>query len=100
MATAKQETLELVQSLPDDITLEMIVERLLLRARLRQSDEQIDRGESLSHEEMQEEVKRSRHSLGRGGYRLIDTGRRFVGLGRHRIDLRNEERQAGNTRAG
>ena len=65
MKTAKQETLELVEQLPDDVSMETITERLLLELRLRECMAQVERGEVFSHEEILEDVSRWRRSLGR-----------------------------------
>ncbi len=65
MRTAKEETLELVEALPDDISREMILERLLLEAKLRESIEQADRGEVVPHEVVVEDLKRWLQSVGR-----------------------------------
>ena len=65
MTTAKQETLELVRTLPDDVPMETILEQLLLQAKLKESIDQADRGELIPHEQVLEDLARWRQSLGR-----------------------------------
>ena len=53
----KEEIIELIQNLPDDVTLEDIQYHLFVRQKLLRSEEQIKEGETLSHEEVMEKVR-------------------------------------------
>lgn len=52
MRTAKEETLDLLDSLPDDVSLDEVARRLLLRARILHSRDRALRGELVSNEEV------------------------------------------------
>lgn len=51
MKTAKQETLELVEQLPDDVSMEIIMAELHFKAKVLHAIEQADRGQVVSDEE-------------------------------------------------
>ena len=54
MKTAKQEALDLIKILPDDVPMETLVEELLFKASVMRGQEQADRGELLSSEEVRQ----------------------------------------------
>ena len=51
MKTAKQQALELITVLPDDVPMETLVEELLFKASVLRGDEQSQRGEYVTQEE-------------------------------------------------
>lgn len=57
MQPLKQDALETLQRLPDDINdIDEIMYRLYVMDKLRKSREAIERGEVVSHEELQREI--------------------------------------------
>lgn len=64
MKSAKQETLELVQQMPENISLETIVAELLFKQRVRKGLEQLERGEVMGHLEVKEKLGRCLKSSG------------------------------------
>ncbi|MEX2142742.1 MAG: hypothetical protein WD894_26035 [Pirellulales bacterium] len=53
----KQEVVELLNQFPDDVDAEKLIETLYLRAKLDRAEEALERGETLTHEELLEESK-------------------------------------------
>jgi hypothetical protein len=58
IATTKETVLEIVQRLPDDVSLEVIMAELLLRKKVEEGREQIRNGETLSDEQVRNEMQR------------------------------------------
>jgi predicted transcriptional regulator len=52
MSTAKEEVRKLLDELPDDATLEEIEYELYVRNKIDRALEQVERGETMSHEEV------------------------------------------------
>jgi hypothetical protein len=52
MKTAKQEVQELLDSLPEDVSSESILEEMLLLQTLKERVAQVERGETVSHEQV------------------------------------------------
>jgi hypothetical protein len=65
MKTAKQEAIELLDSLPDDVPMETIMEGLHFKARVLHAVGQIDRGEGISHEDAKQRLSKWLESSGR-----------------------------------
>ena len=64
MKTAKQEVLDLLETLPADLPMETLLERIRFKAKILRSLEQADRGEVVPHEEIMEDLNRWLESLG------------------------------------
>ena len=64
MKTAKQETLDLVATLPDDVPMETILYRLHLKAKVERGAQQLDRGEVIPHDRVMEDLERWLTSIG------------------------------------
>ena len=64
MKTAKQEVLELLETLPGDVSMDTLLERIRFKAKILRSLEQADRGEVVPHEEVMEDLNRWLESLG------------------------------------
>jgi hypothetical protein len=64
MKTAKQEVLDLLETLPADLPMETLLERIRFKAKILRSLEQADRGEVAPHEEIMEDLNRWLESLG------------------------------------
>lgn len=60
--TAKEEILRLLEALPDDVTLEDVLERLIVLYDVQQGLEQLDRGEVIPHEEAKRRIRQSLRS--------------------------------------
>ncbi len=65
MKTAKQEALELIQKMPDEISMETILAELHFKLRVLKGIDQMERGEAVSHEEAKERLGRWLSSSGR-----------------------------------
>jgi len=52
MATVKEDVLRLVQALPDDVSLEDVMEELYFKAQVDEGLRQLDEGHGIPHEEM------------------------------------------------
>lgn len=65
MKTPKQELLDALESMPDDSSMESLIERIRFREKLRISREQAERGEGVPHEQVMEDLRRWATSLGR-----------------------------------
>jgi hypothetical protein len=63
--TAKDETRELLEILPDDVSLDGIAIELHLRASILRGLEDISRGEGVEHEEVKRRLKKWLESSGR-----------------------------------
>lgn len=57
MKTAKQEVLELLERLPDDVSMDTVLAELHFKASVMRGLEQADRGEGISHEELKANLK-------------------------------------------
>ncbi|MGB3622334.1 hypothetical protein FT643_22435 [Ketobacter sp. MCCC 1A13808] len=55
--TLKQEALESLQHLPDDADIDEIMYRLYVINKLRKSREAIERGETISHDDLKREIE-------------------------------------------
>ena len=64
MKTAKQEVLDLLETLPGDVSMETLLERIRFKAKILRSLDQADRGEVVPHEEVMEDLNRWLESLG------------------------------------
>lgn len=64
MKTAKEEILGLLTSLPDEMSLDDILDRIELKARLLHSIEQAERGELIPHDQVMEELEEWARSIG------------------------------------
>jgi hypothetical protein len=64
MKTAKQEVLDLLETLPADLPMETLLERIRFKAKILCSLEQVDRGEVVPHEEVMDDLNRWLKSLG------------------------------------
>ncbi|MEN6627696.1 MAG: hypothetical protein ABFD69_15835 [Candidatus Sumerlaeia bacterium] len=56
--TAKEKVIQTVQQLPDDASIEDVMERLLVLAKIERGLAQADRGETLSHEAVKNRMKK------------------------------------------
>jgi len=56
--TTKEKVIEAVSQLPDDATYEDAMERLLFLAKIEKGLEQADAGQTLSHEQVKQQVAR------------------------------------------
>ncbi|MEX0750398.1 MAG: hypothetical protein WD359_06270 [Dehalococcoidia bacterium] len=65
MKTAKQELRELLEQLPDDAPLEVLILEIQNRASVRRGFDELRRGEGISHEEVKERLRTWRESFGR-----------------------------------
>lgn len=54
--TAKEELQEVLDDMPDDASMEALLAEMSIRASLMRAVAQIDRGETLSHEEVKERL--------------------------------------------
>ena len=54
--TSKEKLLKMVQSLPDDASVEDAMERLLFLAKIEKGLEQADAGETISHDQVREKM--------------------------------------------
>ena len=64
MKTAKQEVLDLLDTLPGDVSMETLLERIRFKAKILRSLKQADRGDVVPHEEVMEDLNRWLESLG------------------------------------
>ncbi|MDE3096101.1 MAG: hypothetical protein KGK07_08880 [Chloroflexota bacterium] len=64
MKTAKQETLDLVEQLPDDVPMETILYRLHLKAKVERGRRQLDAGEVIPQGQVMEDLERWLKSIG------------------------------------
>ncbi len=64
MKTAKQEVLDLLETLPGDVSMDTLLEQIRFKAKILRSLEQADRGEVVPHEEVMEDLNRWLESLG------------------------------------
>ena len=55
--TAKEEILRLLKALPDDVTFEDVIERLIVLYDVQRGLEQLNRGEAVFHEEAKRRVR-------------------------------------------
>ncbi len=58
MALVKQEVINLIKSLPDDVTLEDIVAELYFKIQVDEGLRQLDEGEGIPHEEVENRMER------------------------------------------
>ncbi len=71
MKTAKQDIVDYIGRLPDDASMETILEGLATHLRIKEAIVELDRGEGIPHEEVMESLDRWVESLGRGERRGI-----------------------------
>ena len=64
MKTAKQEVLDLLNTVPDDAPMEALLERIRFEAKILRSLEQADHGGVVPHEEVMGDLNRWLESLG------------------------------------
>jgi hypothetical protein len=64
MATAKQEIYDVLDQLPDEASLDDVLESIRFKAKLLNSKAQADRGEGLPHEQVMERLDQWLQSLG------------------------------------
>jgi hypothetical protein len=57
-ATTKEAVIELVQKLPDDVSMEAIISELLFRNHVDEGRRQIREGDTVSHEQVRNEMQR------------------------------------------
>jgi len=60
----KQETIELLDRLPDDISFETIVAEIMFKMQVLERSRQVDRGEVVSHEEAKKRLSKWLDSSG------------------------------------
>jgi hypothetical protein len=65
MKTPKQETIDLLDRLPDDISYETILAELLFKMQVLERGEAVDRGEFVSHAEAKKRLARWLNPNGR-----------------------------------
>ncbi|HEY8171802.1 MAG TPA: hypothetical protein VIH21_01845 [Dehalococcoidia bacterium] len=65
MKTAKQEALELVEQLPDDVSMDTVIIEMQNQASIRRGFDELRRGEGISHDEVKKRLKAWRESFGR-----------------------------------
>ncbi|TLY26994.1 MAG: hypothetical protein E6K63_11785 [Nitrospirae bacterium] len=65
MGQAKEEALELIRRLPDDVTTSTIMEELFFKQQVEQGLEDVAAGRVMTHEELKERMARWRKSTGR-----------------------------------
>ena len=58
MTLAKQQVLELIKDLPDEVDVEEIMYRLYLRQKLESAEQNVREGKVLSHEEVVKETSK------------------------------------------
>ena len=64
MKSAKRETLAYIETLPEDISVETILYRLHVRAKVERGLAEIERGETIPHEQVMEDLERWLASIG------------------------------------
>ena len=57
LQTAKQEAIEAIQQLPDNVDLDEIVYRLYVINKIHQGMQDVEAGRTISHEELKREIK-------------------------------------------
>lgn len=65
MKTAKDEIQSVLETLPDDVSLDTLLERIRFKAKILHSMAQADRGEGVPHEQVVERLDQWLQSLGR-----------------------------------
>ena len=58
MSATQEQVIELVKSMPDDVTVEDVIEELYFKLQVDQSPAELDRGESLPHEEVERRLSK------------------------------------------
>jgi predicted transcriptional regulator len=58
MPATKEQVLELVRSMPDDVTVDDVIEELYFKLQVDQGLAELDRGESLPHEEVERRLSK------------------------------------------
>ena len=56
MKATKEQVIELVKAMPDDITVEDVIEELYFKLQVDQGLSRLDRGESIPHEEVEKRL--------------------------------------------
>lgn len=64
MKSAKQATIDFIGKLPEDVSEETILYRLHVRAKVQRGLAEIERGETIPHEEVMEELEQWLKSIG------------------------------------
>jgi predicted transcriptional regulator len=54
--STKEEVIKLIKELPEDVTLEDIIDELYVRAKIESGITQLDRGKSLPHDHVKERM--------------------------------------------
>ena len=65
MAKAKAEALAMIQNLPDDVTIGVIMEELFFKQQVEKGIQDVAEGRVLTQEELKERIARWRKSAGR-----------------------------------
>ncbi|HLF76173.1 MAG TPA: hypothetical protein VJB57_01665 [Dehalococcoidia bacterium] len=65
MKSAKQEAIEIIDTLPDDVSTDVILEELLFVQTIKERIAEADRGETVSHDEVKKRLEAWRKSNGR-----------------------------------
>lgn len=58
MLLTKEKVIELIKSLPDDITVDDIMEELYFKSQVDEGLAQLDRGEGIPHEDVEKQMSR------------------------------------------
>jgi predicted transcriptional regulator len=58
MSATKEQVIELVRSMPDDVTVDDVIEELFFKLQVDQGLAELDRGESLPHEEVERRLSK------------------------------------------
>lgn len=58
MSLTKEKVIELIKALPDDITVDDIVEKLYFKSQVDEGLAQLDRGEAIPHEDVEKRMSR------------------------------------------
>jgi predicted transcriptional regulator len=56
--TTKEKLIKVVQDLPDDASIEEVMERLLFVAKVEKGLQQADKGQTLSHDDIKEKMSK------------------------------------------
>ncbi len=64
MSTAKEEAFQLLERLPDDVSLETILYRLLVKAKIERGLAEIEAGQTVPHEQVMEDLEQWLRSIG------------------------------------
>jgi predicted transcriptional regulator len=56
--TTKEKLIKAVEELPDDVSIEDVMERLLFLAKVEKGIEQADKGQTVSHDDVKEKMSK------------------------------------------